>query len=306
MLDISELAGQKAFLKNLLENNGQLPEGIDHFAFLKALLPNLGSTDEELRDELNYPVMAQIILDEQGRYPLTGEQLEELLLTSIDQDHLFYRIGESGTDSVFMRSFSSLMMPLLLIADAREPRVSEPVVRRVFEALRTYARQERDWRGYVKGKGWAHSVAHLADAFDDCAKNRFMTIADREAILETLTYLAQLPEPLCYEEDDRLAFTAYEIITHQYVGLAYLKKWIASLVVTRAENVLLEEGVLVWNRAANAKNFLRGLYFLLAWSKAPALAEQRAELLSEIDQALQKLNSLPQAWFAEENQEKKS
>lgn len=303
MSNVRELATQKAFLKSLVENKTRLPEDVEHFAFLKVLLPNLGSTDDELRDILTYPIIAQIILDEQGRYPLTGEQLEELLLISIDQTHLFYRIGESGMDSVFMRSFSSLMMPLLLIADSREPRISEQVVRRVFEALQTYAREERDWRGYVKGKGWAHSVAHLSDAFDDCAKNRFMTAADREAILETLAYLAQLPEPLCYEEDDRLAFVAYEIITHRYVELAYLQKWIASLVVKRAENALVEEGVLAWNRASNAKNFLRGLYFLLAWSKALAVAEQRAELLAEIDQALRKLSSLPQDWFAEENGE---
>src|SRR6266436_6230049 len=61
-------------------------------------------------------------------------------------------------------------------------------------------------------------------------------------------------------------------------------------------------GVLAWNRAANAKNFLRSLYFMLSWSKVPAIAEQRAKLLADIDQALQKLNSLPPAWFAGENE----
>jgi len=302
MQNLAELATQKPFLQNIVENNFQLPEDIELFALLKALLPNLGSTDEELRDILNYPIMAHFILDEQDRYQLTGAQLEELLLLSIDKNHLFYGIGEAGTDSVFMRSFSSLMIPLLFIADAKKPGVSENVARRVLQAVLTYARQERDWRGYVKGKGWAHSVAHLSDALDDCAKNRYMTATDCEAILETLTYLAQLPEPLCHEEDDRLAFVAYGIITCQAVDLAYVKKWIASLVIARAENPLVEQGVLAWNRAANAKNFLRSLYFMLSWSKVPAIAEQKAKLLADIDQALQKLNSLPPAWFAGENE----
>lgn len=222
------------------------------------------------------------------------------IASSVLRKEQIYRIGEVGTDSVFTRSFSSLMIPLLLIADVKRPGVSENVVRQVLEALFTYARQERDWRGYVKGKGWAHSVAHLSDAFDDCAKNRYMTASDCQAILETLTYLAQLPEPLCYEEDDRLAFVAYGIITRQSVDLVYLKKWIASLVTPRAESSLVEEGVLTWNRAANAKNFLRGLYFQLSWSKVSAIAEQKAILLVEIDRALQKLNSLPANWFAEE------
>lgn len=302
MHNLRELATSKDFLRTIVDDKAHLPKDIEPFAFLQALLPNLGSTDAELRDMLTYPVMAHLILDEQDQYHLTGAQLEELLLTCIDQNHLFYQIGENGTDSVFMRAFSSLMFPLIFIADADKPRVSESVARRVKDALLTYSRQERDWRGYVKGKGWAHSVAHHADALDDCSRNRYMTRADREAILETLTYLAQLPEPLCYEEDDRLAFVAYGIITRQEVELTYLKQWIASLVIPRDENALVEENVISWHRAANAKNFLRGLYFMLSWGKVPAIAEQKAELLAEIDQALQKLNPLPSAWFAGENQ----
>ncbi len=58
------------------------------------------------------------------------------------------------------------------------------------------------------GKGWAHSIAHLADALDESAKNRYTTAAGYIAILETLTSLASLPEPLSYGEDERLAFVA--------------------------------------------------------------------------------------------------
>lgn len=303
MQNITELATQKQFLQTLVESNSLLPTDIDPFIFLKALLANFASTDGQLRDELTYPIMARIILLEQDRYQLTEAQLEELLLTCIDKDHLFYHIGEAGTDSVFMRSFSSLVFPLVLGADRERPRVSEAVVRRVLEALLAYARAERDWRGYVKGKGWAHSVAHLSDAFDDCTRNRYMTPADCQAILETLTYLAHLPEPLCYEEDDRLAYVAYGIIARQAVEPAFLKKWIASFVIARDENALSEEGATSHVRASNAKNFLRGLYFMLKWSKVPAIAEQKNGLLAEIDQSLQQLNSLPAAWFADERED---
>src|SRR5260370_16488350 len=109
--------------------------------------------------------MAQTIMGEQDQERLTGAQLEDLLLTSIDKDHLFHHIGEVGTDSVFMRAFSSLMIPLLLIADAQKPGVSEHVTRRVLAALLTYAREERDWRGYIKAKPWAHAPAHFSAPF---------------------------------------------------------------------------------------------------------------------------------------------
>jgi len=84
--------------------------------------------------------------------------------------------------------------------------------------------------------------------------------------------------------------------------MAYLKKWIASLVMPRPEDVLAEEKVVTWYRTTSAKHLLRGLSFLLFWKKQPAIAEQKAELLADIDQALRQLNSQPAAWFAGENQ----
>jgi Protein of unknown function (DUF2785) len=293
MQDITELATQKAFLQSLVADDFHLLTEYDPCTLLKALLPNLGSTNGELRDQLTYPIMARIILDDQGLYPLTDAQLEELLLTCIDEDHLFCQIGEAGTDSVFMRAFSSLIVAAILYADNKTPRISEAAARRAMQALLTYAGKERDWRGYVKDKGWAHSVAHLSDALDECAKNRYTTAEECGAILETLTYLAQLPEPLSYEEDDRLAYVAYGIIRRQSVDQETLREWITSLIISRPENVLEESGVVGWNRAANARNFLRSLYFMLQWSRVSTVAVQKAELQAEIDQALQKLNELP-------------
>src|SRR5260370_42468576 len=89
MQNIAELAAQKSFLRTIVENKCNLPEDLDPYTFAKALLPNFASTDEELRDILSYPIMAQTIMGEHDQERLTGAQLEDLLLTSIDKDHLF-------------------------------------------------------------------------------------------------------------------------------------------------------------------------------------------------------------------------
>jgi hypothetical protein len=113
-----------------------------------------------------------------------------------------------------------------------------------------------------------------------------MTQADREGVMYTLTYLATLPEPLCYEEDDRLSFAAYRLIAPGMVDDAFLETWVESLFVTRTEEVagLTEQDMAHWTSAANVKNFLRSLYFRLLWNqKAPALVERITGILKRLD-----------------------
>lgn len=81
------------------------------FELALEMVTHIGSPDPQLRDELIYSTFSHWI--EEG--VLSPEQLQELLAIALDDQHLFYRIGESGTDSVFTRSFSVLLLPLILI-----------------------------------------------------------------------------------------------------------------------------------------------------------------------------------------------
>src|SRR5215472_13781293 len=104
MPTLNELASNKAYLHAIADDHYQIPEDIDRFAFLQALLPNFATTDAELRDELTYMILAHAIIDNETADRLSTEQRESLLLTCIDEAHLFYSNGEAGSDSVFMRS----------------------------------------------------------------------------------------------------------------------------------------------------------------------------------------------------------
>ncbi|MBV9256519.1 MAG: DUF2785 domain-containing protein, partial [Ktedonobacteraceae bacterium] len=137
MPDVKELATSKPFLRSIAENNYEIPPEIDSFVFAHALLANLASTDEELRDELSYMLLASGIID---RHRLTIEQVEAFLQVVLDKDHLFYCIGEAGTDSVFMRSFSSLIVAGIVYTDNRNPQLPAEDIHLAKDALLRYAR----------------------------------------------------------------------------------------------------------------------------------------------------------------------
>ncbi len=276
MQDLRSYATDKDFLRSIAGNDYKIPGALDSFAFARALLSNFASTDGELRDELSYMIFANGIIAKQK---LTSEQSEKLLSTALDNGHLFYRIGEFDADSVFMRSFSNLVIAAILYSDAQKPTFSAEIIQRTKKALLEYARSEKDWRGYVEEKGWAHAMAHLADALDECAQNRTLSVQDRKEILTLISELAKLSEPLYHEEDVRLAMVAYHIILGKQVDEGFLKMWVDTCFVQR------DADVVSWTQGTNAKNFLRSLYFLLRWdSVVPMLAERISTVLKQQDE----------------------
>ncbi|GCF07206.1 DUF2785 domain-containing protein [Dictyobacter arantiisoli] len=284
MQDVTVQATNKEFLNSIANNDYELPADIDPFAFAQALLANLASPDAELRDELSCLILAGGIIDKQR---LSTEQLEQLLLLTIDQEHLFYHIGEKETDAVFMRSFSCLIIASILFNDARSPLFKTSLVQQSKEKLLRYAQEEKDWRGFVEGKGWAHAMAHLADALDQCAQHPYMTSEDRQEILTVISQLIPLSEPLYHEEDIRLAKIAYHVILGHQVNEAFIAEWLKMCSVER------DPDVIAWTRITNAKNVLRSLYFLLQWDNiAPLVVEQISQALRKQDEIyLEKLIS---------------
>lgn len=275
MHDLQDQATDKTFLRSIADNDYEIPDGIKPFDLARALLPNLASGDPELRDELSYMILASGLID---KHKLTATQQEELLFIVLDNQHLFYHIGEKETDSVFMRSYSALVIETLLYTDVNKQELSPDAIQQTKTALTRYAREEKDWRGYIEGKGWAHAMAHLADALDVCTQNQYMTETDRQQMLDLVCELAKLSEPLYHEEDIRLADIAYHIIAGKQVDNDFLQTWLDSCFVNRVD-------ITSWISATNVKNFLRSLYFLILWNNlATNLLEQISEQLRRLDE----------------------
>ena len=134
---------------------------------VKSMVEHIGSTDSELRDQLIYSSFYQLIIE---KNKIKHELLNELLDMCLS-DLLFKGIGENETDSVFTRSFTTLLLALILYRDNEDNFLSQDKVFEVKDKLLDYINLEKDLRGYVAVKGWAHSVAHVTDAIEELVKS---------------------------------------------------------------------------------------------------------------------------------------
>jgi hypothetical protein len=133
----------------------------------EAMLKEIGTADPYLRDDLIYSSFVYLI----GDGKLSDGMLKEILSTCLDDGHLYYRLGAKEDNSVFTRSFSSLVMALIIQKDAAGRFLSEEEVLFTYQKTLDYIRRERDFRGYVKEKGWAHSTAHAADLLNELVRH---------------------------------------------------------------------------------------------------------------------------------------
>lgn len=245
-------------LITLADNDFALPEGSDHFQRTLEMLPHLGSIDSELRDDLIYSCLATWMLAEAELY--TEDQYKEILAIVLDDDHLFYKLGEVDTDSVFTRSFSMLLLPLILIAHRRRPFLTTEELRELKETLLNYLSQEKDCRGFVgDDKGWAHAIAHAADALDDLALCRELTVDDLRDILEAIRSRVANPDLVYnFEEDERLVIPVIACLERKLLKEGDVKTWLEKFVPLASETEPFPD---CYRQALNIKHFLRSLYF---------------------------------------------
>jgi len=267
-------------LAQIMEDDCQLPDGTDPLAFCLALLENFGSTDARLRDGLSYSLLARLLTEYDV---LSVQDRESLLKVALDDRHLFYRIGESGTDSVLMRGFSILVVPLILDPDMEHLQLDTDLVHDTIHSVVSYAKEERDHRGYINGKGWAHTIAHTADALDSCAQHPLSTESERLEVLHKVADLATLSNPIYFQEDDRLAFTASRILEKELVATDALEDWLKRF--TKPDGPEPESVI----RLTNLEHFLRSLYFMLKWKQVDG------RLVEDLDKRLRALSWYVQA-----------
>lgn len=126
---------------------------------VRALLPWIASTDGAIRDDLVYVSLCDAL--EMGDFG--AGDLTWVLDECLSDRYLFHGLGEAEGDGVFRRSFSLLVVDAVLDVQAKRRLLSAAALRRVWDRYVRYVADERDLRGYVPGKGWAHALAHGAD-----------------------------------------------------------------------------------------------------------------------------------------------
>lgn len=242
----------------------------------------LGDTDPHLRDDLAYPTLATWV--ERGEYDDLLRGLGDGMAAG-----LRVGVGENGTDTVFRRSFSALVLGECIARDTTRPLVPGGKVLEWGDRVATWLLAEQDLRGYVPGKGWAHAVAHGADAIGTLARSPHVGADELSVLLDIVAERLARPVDSLFtnQEPDRLAMATLSVLRRNEVAIESLEPWVERIADAartrppgRERDPHLDGG--------NAEAFLRALYLQLALGSRPPSV--RADLLLVLVDALRSTN----------------
>lgn len=273
---------RQELIKNLEEvakNRYELDNEEYAYKLLPLMIKYIGDVDPHLRDDLIYSTFCQWI-SEKKYFP--NEELRKMLNIAIDDDHLFLGIGKENDDSILTRSFSALLINLLLEADNNNTYLSLDEFDKVSDSLIRYFNEEKDLRGYSEDKGWMHGAAHGSDALcevvisEKCNESTALKVLDSiEHILNNKKYL------LFNEEDERMTRVVFIIAVKNKITTEKMCKWINDLGKNISKKYSMEQYI----QKCNTKNFIRSLYFSFMHNEK---TKQYTELLFKKEEELNK------------------
>lgn len=214
-------------LQRIEENDYELRSGQDIKDYVKLMLEHLGDPEPVLRDELIYSTFYKWINE---KHWFNDAELRELLWILLDEQHLFYHIGNKEDQTVYTRTFSVLVVALILQRHREKAILDSSEFTKVKQGLIRYYKEERDLRGYMEKEGWAHAAAHGADALDELV---LCSESDAEVREEVLTVVQKMLYNDQYifreEEDERIATIIVTIIDHHLLPQQSITEWILNL-----------------------------------------------------------------------------
>jgi Protein of unknown function (DUF2785) len=271
----------REFWRGVLEAEGAFPDGHDLEQLTNELLGDLASSDPELRDEFGFSILGNWIY---VRHLYNPERLREMI--SDLKANLHVGLGETGTPTVFGRSFSALILSVIADYNLEHSFLTPAELLELLQESLHYLQLEQDWRGYVTGQGWAHSVAHSADLLANLAKNPNVDAAGLEQILHAIAgKLTTIDSPvLAHHEASRLAVAAHNVIARGVLKPSLLHAWLDGMPDTLypRSQADLERGDVA--ARANCEAFLSSLYLLLLKLKMPISSRVRSHIARVLEQ----------------------
>lgn len=272
---------ESAFWDRVVAEGHRVPSDRSLADLTAELTAMLGDPDPRRRDGIAYEVLANWVSE--GVYDDLLEGLGDGMTAG-----LMVGIGEVGTDTVFRRSFSALVLAECIGRDNEQHILAPESLLGWGDRVAGWFIRERDLRGYVPGKGWAHAVAHGADTLKVLAASEAMGRLELTVLLDVIAdrLLTETDQRLLHGEDDRLARATLAILRRDLVGPEVLEPWLARLAASARPD--FERAGDPFALAGNVQPFLRALYLQLAF--APNPPAHRADLLLTLIEQLRHSN----------------
>lgn len=258
-----------AYWQQVIETGLQVPPDRPLDELTAELTGMLGDSDPMIREEVALATLGSWIAE--GVY-------DELLAGLGDGmcAGLGVGLGEIGTDTVFRRSYSALVLAECIDRDSDLGLVSADTLLGWGDRLTGWYVRERDLRGHVPGKGWAHAVSHGADAIAALARSPRFGASELTVLLDVIADRLLLPgEFFVAGEADQMARAVIHVLRRDLLDLKLLEPWIARIAQQAMPHSAV--GVHPYRVAGNVQAFLRSLQLQLALGKPqPAV---RSDLL---------------------------
>lgn len=301
------LTEENSLILDIRANNFEIPSDYTLSQITDILYENIGNTHSDTREAVYYIFCNWIF---EGKYSSS----ELIAMGDLMEKNIIQHLNEENTDFVFTRAFSILVLALLVEYDymirigrakSKEPYLNQKIMSKWLKSATGYYRQEKDYRGFVQDKGWAHSIAHGADFFYDYSKHLLSTPQDLQSILEMFAKKLKQPCSLIFtaREDKRISIVIYTILARLETPVKDFEVFISSLVEIYREKAWynLDQNDKINNSGHNIRDLLFSIYFLIKFgiNSAPGAhfdwplfsekqfeSNQKSELLKIIERAL--------------------
>jgi hypothetical protein len=234
----------RPFWRAVIAQNYQVPAGQAAAPLAMELAAMVASKDPELRDNFGYEILANWI-HRSGK--LNAEDLDGLRKFFVPV--ALKGLGELEADSVFPRSFALLNLKELAAADLKAPYLTQTTFDALFELAVNALSAEKDLRGYVPEKGWAHATAHAADLLRILARNNKFTFAQQtRAVAVIAARIRSAGIVFSWGEDARLAAALASVGNRENMDTATFDAWFAALIAEHQQ---------LWAGAFDASAYVR-------------------------------------------------
>lgn len=269
----------KQILFDMSSKDWKIPSDINPYLLSLNAFSFIGTTNSILRDDLILVFLWKMITEK----VLSKDQIKHILTLALSENHLFYKLGEEKDDSVFNRAFTILIVRWIIFYHNNygEDLFTKDEMNDVFNKVIEYVKKEKDFRGYVINKGWAHSMGHAGDCLRSLALCHYMTREQLKEILEVVkTKISISYYAYKNEETERLVSPVINVIERNIINECEIIEWFECFTKIKQPEDFNERHFF----QENLKGFLRSLYFRLKYRNCSV------NLINELENNLHIIN----------------
>lgn len=204
---------------------------------IKWMLDNIGNPKKEIRDHLVYKAFWYGMRNEL----FTRDQILYLKETTIELQLLIYDIDHQN-ESTLVRSFSALLLSLILSYDCKEDSLYNSVISvsdydQIFKDIVIFFEKESDHIGYSEFFGWVHAYAHFADLLVVMIEHPYFPSDKTDIVLRLIiTYFKNLSIKPIDDEEYRMAYILVSLIKYEKICLETVCEWLTTVNFTKQSN----------------------------------------------------------------------